>query len=237
MKGTADDGLQRPLNSIDWHHGVNTLSCMKKRSDSVKIALCPSCDLAVERVALESMQEARCPRCGQPLYHNKRVKPQHLMAIALAGLILWFPANLMPMMEVDLLGQANTTTIIEGAMNIIDAEMYFMGALVLFTGSIAPLLTLSLIGGIGFLLSVDFWPQCSRRLIKIYGQIQEWSMVEIYLISFFVAIFKLKDLAELEPGVGLACYISLFTVTLYAAAKFHTQDIWEQLDRARFATR
>lgn len=207
---------------------------MAKKQETNELVLCPACDLAVEKVALaQTPQEARCPRCGEHLYHNRQTKPQHLMAFALAGLILWFPANLMPMLEIELLGQMNTTTLLTGAMNIIDAEMYFMGALVLFTGSLAPLLTLLLIGGIGFLLTVDFWPDCSRRLIKMYGYIQEWGMVEIYLISFFIAIFKLKDLATLTPGLGLICYVSLFTVTLYATATFHTEDIWEQLDEQR----
>jgi len=208
---------------------------MTKNQDQQPVALCPACDLALHRVALQHGQIARCPRCGEAVYQRQRVKPQHLMAFAVAGLILWFPANLLPMLEVELLGQRASTSILSGAMNIIDTEMYFMGALVLFTGTLAPLLTLLLVGGIGFLLSVEFWPECSRRLIKYYGQLQQWAMVEIYLLSFLVAIFKLKDLASLEPGVGLACYISLFATTLYVTARFHTEDIWQQLDRSRYA--
>ncbi|MBY6016558.1 paraquat-inducible protein A [Ferrimonas balearica] len=152
------------------------------------------------------------------------------MALALAALILYFPANLMPILEIDLVGNIRQTTVLHGAMVVMDQGFVLVGIAVLVAGVIAPLLLLLSILTQLVLLHFGIRRETVRWLLLHHPTLDQLSMIEIYMISFFVSVFKLVDIADLTYGWGTLCYILLFVLTFYVQYEYNRELMWQRYD-------
>ena len=191
---------------------------------------CPDCDLLVSLHHLPKHVHANCPRCGNPLYDNRPHRLDHLFALAFTGFILWFPSCLLPLMEVRLLGHELSTSIVGAGLFLMGSDYWFVGGMVVFAGAMAPFLTLSLL--LWILVGFQHRWKISKLVIamKFLGSIRQWAMLEIYLISFLVAVFKLKDYADIQLGLGFISYMGLFTIILVLAGQYNRHYMWQLID-------
>lgn len=191
---------------------------------------CPDCDLLVSLHKLPKHVHANCPRCGHRLFNNRPHRLDHLFALAFTGLILWFPSTLLPLMEIRLLGHQLSTSILGAGLFLVGSGYWFVGALVVFAGALAPLITLSLL--LWILLGFQNRWRTDRLVsaMKFLGSVRKWAMLEIYLISFLVALFKLRDYADIELGLGFISYMGLFTVILVLAGQYNRHYMWQLID-------
>ena len=106
---------------------------------------CHCCGL-VHRVApLGADQEAECTRCLSTLDSGARsgVKSSaRCFAAAIGGLVLYFPAVLMPILEIEQLGHHHSASILGGTLDLIWHGNLFVGGVVLFFSIILPLVKL-----------------------------------------------------------------------------------------------
>lgn len=54
-------------------------------------------------------------------------------------------------------------------------------------------------------------------------------MLEVYLLGILVSIIKLRDMAELSLGIGLACFAGLLVVQVWLELVMSPQQVWEAL--------
>ena len=84
------------------------------------LVACEYCDLLHRVVTLPPGGKARCSRCGGVFYRNLPNALEHSLAFTLAGLFLYFVANVFPFLRVSLEGQLQTNTIGTGVASILD---------------------------------------------------------------------------------------------------------------------
>jgi paraquat-inducible protein A len=66
----------------------------------------------------------------------------------------------------------------------------------------------------------------SKRIILAYSHLYEWNMQEVFLISVFITIVKLRDIYNLTLESGLV-YIIAFVLAFYSSLiLFNIDDIW-----------
>src|SRR6202011_151354 len=79
-----------------------------KQSLELGLALCRTCGLAVSRASLRI--DRRCPRCQSRIEHRTPFSTEMTLAFLIAGIVLYIPANLLPVMHTrGLLGAADST--------------------------------------------------------------------------------------------------------------------------------
>jgi paraquat-inducible protein A len=144
-------------------------------------------------------------------------------------MILYLPANLLPIMTVISFGQAQTDTIISGVTHLFAAGMWPIAVLIFFASIIVPISKLVII--IYLLVSVQLklqWRPLDRtRLYRITEAIGRWSMVDIYVIAILIALVKLEALATVEPGPGAVFFAAVVVITMFAARTFDPRLIWD----------
>ncbi len=173
---------------------------------------------------------AFCPRCHSRIYDAPYCDMGGLLALVIAALLLYFPANLMPILEIDLVGNLRQTTVLYGAMVVMEQGFVLVGLAVLVAGVIAPLLLLLSILMQLTLLRLGKGREVLRWLLLHHPTLDQLSMVEIYMISLFVSIFKLVDIADLTYGWGTLCYILLFVLTFYVQYEYNRELMWQHYD-------
>jgi paraquat-inducible protein A len=177
--------------------------------------------------------QAHCPRCGAGLHLRKPNSLARTWALVLAAYILYIPANMLPIMTVISLGEAEPDTILSGVKSLIAAGMWPLALLVFFASILVPMLKLMVLTYL--LLSVQrqsHWrPRDRTRLYRITEIIGRWSMLDILMISILVALVRLGSLATIETGPGATAFAAVVVLTMFAAMSFDPRLIWDVLEK------
>ena len=193
------------------------------------LVACHECDLLMRKPALAHGEKALCPRCGYELYANRYNVVQRSLALVIAALLLFIPANFLPIMQLNLLGQSSQDTVWSGVVALFDTGMQSVSVIVFLCSMGIPLL--KLLCQLAVLLSIRFDVGRSYGLLlyRIYHHIREWGMLEVYFMGVLVAIVKLADMAAITVGLGLACFIGLLLVQVWLEVVMSPHQIWQAL--------
>lgn len=191
---------------------------------------CPECDLLMERTSLEPGEKSCCSRCGYQLASHRQHWQRRCFALVVTALLLFIPANFLPMMKLSLLGQTRSETVWSGVTGLYQSGAQGVAIVVLLSSMVIPLLKLSC--QLLVLLSLHFGiaRQAGMLLFRTFHHLREWGMLEVYLIGVLVSIVKLIDIAELSPGVGLACFAALLFTQVWLELTMSADQVWEEFD-------
>ncbi|MDX2321347.1 MAG: paraquat-inducible protein A, partial [Moritella sp.] len=67
-------------------------------------------------------------------------------------------------------------------------------------------------------------------LLKLVKFFTEWSMLEVYLVSFLIAVFKLSDIADIQLQFGLLSFISLMFISSLIMYRLNLEIFWQKMD-------
>lgn len=99
---------------------------------------------------------------------------------------------------------------------------------VLFCAVIAPTLLISSIALSSACLAFNYHPSYLPKILKITYFIRHWSMLEVYMVSLMVAIFKLMNDVDLYFGVGFYFFIALLLLNLTIISNYNHHSYWEK---------
>ena len=87
------------------------------------LVACHECDLLMRKPVLALGEKAQCPRCGYELYAHRHNVVERSLALVLAALLLYIPANFLPIMQLNLLGQTSQDTVWSGVVGLYESGM------------------------------------------------------------------------------------------------------------------
>ena len=61
------------------------------------LVACHECDLLMRKPKLALGEKAQCPRCGYELYAHRHNVVERSLALVIAALLLYVPANFLPL--------------------------------------------------------------------------------------------------------------------------------------------
>lgn len=151
-------------------------------------------------------------------------------AFVTAAAIMFVPANIIPVLQTDMPGQARADTIFSGILGLVDDGSYGV-ALIVFTASIlVPLL--KIVGVATLVYSVHHPPVRHRRtLTRLYGALDfigRWSMLDVFLVSFLAGAVQFGALAHVQPRSGAIAFAAVVVLTMLATDAFDPQAIWRE---------
>ncbi|MDA7088994.1 paraquat-inducible protein A [Pseudomonas sp. SA3-5] len=196
-----------------------------------ELIACHECDLLMRRPQLADGERAVCPRCGYELYSQRTQVVRRSLALVLAALMLYIPANFLPIIRLNLLGQTSEDTVWSGVVNLYQSGMQSVAVVVFLCSMAVPLL--KLLCQFLVLLSIAWNIGRGYGLLfyRIYHHLRDWGMLEVYLMGILVSIVKLADIADLSLGVGLACFVGLLLVQVWLEVTMTPHQIWQALSR------
>ncbi len=182
--------------------------------------------------SLNSVRESHCRRCGAPLHQRKPDALRRSWALLLAAVIFYIPANLLPVMRLEMLGRGDDSTILGGVVLLAQEGMWPLAALIFFASIFIPLLKMLILGGL--LISVGRgWDRSHLdrvRLFRLTLFIGRWSMVDIFVVAILAALVQFQLLATITAGVGATFFALVVILTALAAESFDPRLIWDQAE-------
>lgn len=176
--------------------------------------------------------QARCPRCLFALHDRKPYSLQRTLAFLVAAVLLYIPANLLPVMgTASALGDFEHT-LLGGIAELWHAGSYEL-AVIVFVASIAvPILK---IGALLLLVltaaSRSRWKQQERaRLYRLVETVGHWSMLDVFVVVVLVGMVRFGAFASVSPEPGLLAFGGVVIATMLAASSFDPRLIWPEDD-------
>jgi paraquat-inducible protein A len=135
----------------------------------------------------------------------------------------------MPIMTIKAFGQGEPDTIMSGIISLFQHGLYPIGIIVFLASIMVPIL--KIIGLIALLISVQGKITIGYRLrTRIYRWVEffgKWSMLDVFVVSFLVALVNIGDIATVDAGLGVAAFCAMVIITIFAANSFDTRLIWD----------
>ncbi|OGQ85775.1 MAG: paraquat-inducible protein A [Deltaproteobacteria bacterium RIFOXYD12_FULL_56_24] len=197
--------------------------------EELGLASCHVCGLISKR--LESDVGLLCPRCLSRLHRRKPYSIESCWALTIAALILYIPANLLPIMETGSLLSYRRDTIMSGIVHLWHTGAWGIAAIVFIASIVVPLFKLLALALL--LVSVQrqstWWPMQRMRLYRLVELVGRWSMLDIYVVTFLAALVQISSLATVRVGNGAIAFGAVVVLTMFAAMKFDPRLIWDPL--------
>ena len=191
---------------------------------------CHECDLLHQIQSLPSGGSAHCVRCGAALYRHRQNSLDRVLALTVAGLILFIIANIYPFLTFRLEAQIQQTNLLTGVIELYQQGMWIIAGVVLITTIVMPLL--QLIGMLFILVPIKLQrrPWKLAILFRTVRRFRPWGMTEVFMIGILVAVVKLVKMASIIPGTALYSFLVLIFVLAAAAVALDPHVVWKQLD-------
>lgn len=194
------------------------------------ILLCHECDLLVRDKPVDPGYKLSCPRCGHVLFVEKRDTVARSLAFVLTALICFYPAVTETIMLMELSGLQQSQSLISGVQAMLREEYYVVAVLTLITSILIPLFRLLLLLYITTALTLKYFHETLMWSFRLYNHLEEWGMLEVYMLGIIVSVVKMSSMAKIEPGLGLASYTVLLITSILASTSLSRHEVWELLE-------
>ena len=198
------------------------------RAIDVGLVACQHCGLVMQCLPVPAPAQT-CARCASFLRERLPRSGERATAWLLAGVILYIPSNMLPVIYVSGVGGGEESTILGGVLSFWRSGSWDI-ALLIFTASVAVPATKFL--ALGTLLWTvhrgSSWAKKQRtvlyRLVEFIGY---WSMLDVVVVALTAALLKFKALGTAEPRLGIVCFCGVVVTTMIAALSFDPRLIWD----------
>ncbi len=185
------------------------------------LACCHACG------KVQPVKLGACMRCQASLHLRKPHSIQRTWALSFAAVMLYLPANLLPMMRTMGFGGGEEKTILGGVVLFWQHQAYPI-AIVIFTASVViPILKLIAIVMLCLSTRTGRRPEAMTRVYRLTELVGRWSMVDVFVVAILVAVVQLGNFMSIEPGPAAIAFAGVVILTMLAAMSFDPRLLWD----------
>lgn len=193
------------------------------------LALCHDCHKLVPWRERHGQKTTVCPRCGAAVHIRKPNSLGRTWALVVTAVILCVPANVLPIMQVDFLGSAEYSTILDGIIYFFEEGSYGIGVIILTASVLVP--CFKIIGIALILLSIHCqwksWLRHKALLFRVIEFIGRWSMLDIFVIALLQVLVNFGYLSSIESAPAATYFTGVVLSTMFAAITFDPRLLWD----------
>jgi len=186
-----------------------------------------SCHLCLKLVHVD---QHFCTRCGSTMHLRKTRSIERTLALLFTACVVYIPANILPIMITDQLGQPIESTIIGGVVLLINMDSIAIAAVIFFASVMIPVSKLAMMFYLCW--SVHMGPPATVRqrtvLYRITEFIGKWSMIDVFVVAILVALINLSNLLVIRPGAAAVAFAGVVIISMLAAESFDPRLMWDQ---------
>ncbi len=185
---------------------------------------CHCCDLVNRAEPGE-----HCRRCGVVLHKRKHDSINRSGALLLAAAMLYVPANIYPIMTMTEIAVAHPYTIMGGIVDLYEAGLWPLAALVFFASFTVPLMKIIMLGYLLAQTQTGSTKHLPGRttIYRIIAFVGRWSMIDVFGLSILVALVQFAQFANFTAEIGATCFAAVVVLTMFAVDCFDPRLMWD----------
>ncbi len=162
--------------------------------------------------------------------HQDQGRLQVAQALVVTGIILYVPANVIPVMTMTVVGDVEPLTVMGGVQELYDSGLWPIAGVVFLASIVVPFCKLACLSWLLLMHGSTTWQRQRGALRRIVHTIGSWSMVDVFLLSILAAVGQLGVLASVEAEPGALFFAAVLICTLFASEAYHPRLIWNIKD-------
>jgi paraquat-inducible protein A len=174
-------------------------------------------------------EHSHCPRCGSVVHLRKPESLAACWAFLIAAIVLYVPANLLPIMQTTSLGDTQSNTIMSGIILLWNTGSWDLALIVFVASMVVPLG--KLLALVVLLFSVQHralcHPQQLARLYRLVELVGKWSMLDVYVVTLLATVVRFDAFMSVHAGSGALAFGGVVVMTMLAARAFDPRLIWD----------
>lgn len=173
-----------------------------------------------------------CARCGAALHLRIPNSINRTWALLIAAVILYIPANLLPIMRTTSIVGVQDNTIMSGVVYFWVSGEWPLAVIVFVASVLVPMLKL----GVLVILATtaqrrSAWRPMQRiKLYRLVERIGRWSMLDVFVVTMTVALVHFRSLAVITAGPGALAFGAVVILTMLASMQFDPRLIWDPVE-------
>ncbi|MCA9063803.1 MAG: paraquat-inducible protein A [Planctomycetaceae bacterium] len=191
---------------------------------------CHCCGLIHQLPELRSGQRAACTRCGARIAKPgaRCESASRTAAAALGAFVLFWPAILCPILEIEKLGIRQQSSILGGIIDLFRHGSLLVGSVVLLFSIIFPFAKIVMLLELSLM---QFLHQRHKAVtLQIMEHLGKWSMMDVMLLAFLVMLVKLGNLVHFQFGPAVIAFVGCVAMSMVASLSFDPHSIWEDTE-------
>jgi len=190
--------------------------------------------VSCEHCGLLSPPQPHCPRCAAPLAARREGAIVRTVALLAAAAICYVPANVLPVLVTSTLEGSEADTIFGGIMLLYDSGSWILALVVLVASVMIPIGKIAVLSFLAYVCTsgVQVSERECMRMYRLVAFIGRWSMLDVFVDAFVVALVQLPPLMSVRPGPGVPFFAATAVLTMIAAATFDPRLVWDRLQPA-----
>lgn len=132
-------------------------------------------------------------------------------------------------MTLNMGGFVQQQSLIGGVRVLMQDEYYLVAILTFMSSLLVPLLRLLLLLYVTLSISLNYFHNSLFWSFRLYFHVEEWGMLDVYMLGIIVSVVKLLSMAEIQPGFGLWTYAVLLVASILATSELNKYEVWDIL--------
>lgn len=190
---------------------------------------CSDCGTLQDLPPLRPGRAAICPTCANWLERTSGRSVTAALACSLSTWVLLFPANILPLMSVSMLGMTRESVLFSGVTSLWDGKWVIVAALVAAFAVVLPFVRFGLLTTVLGCVWLGRNPAWLGPAFRWSLRLDQWAMPDVFLIGFAIGYSRVAaDLTvTVEPG-GL-CLIAAALLCMLSRATLDRRTVWRAI--------
>lgn len=194
------------------------------------LMLCPCCHSIAEK------EHDICPVCGSNISIRSKSSIQKTLAWLITSIILYIPANILPVMTTQTLTYDSSNTIASGIIDLWAHGSYLIAAVIFFASLIVPIGKIVVLGYLCLCLvhrdSISL--KTKTRAYEVTEALGKWSMIDVFVVLTLVSLVQLGHLASIHSNSGILAFTGVVVSTMMAARSYDVRLLWDASTETTF---
>lgn len=163
---------------------------------------------------------------------SKSESIQRTWALLLTSILLYIPANTLPIMHTKFLGTNEPSTILGGVVVLWQSKSYPIALIIFIASIVVPVGKIVILVWLNYSVQKGTVKRQSERIFcyRLTEFIGRWSMVDVFVVAVLVSLIQLGNTMSVLPGPAALAFCSVVILTMLAAMSFDPRLIWSNTD-------
>lgn len=181
---------------------------------------------------LRKVHDEHCVECGNPLHLRKPQSLYRTLALLVASVVLYIPANIYPIMASTSFGVMEANSIIAGVILFFSQGSYLVASVIFVASVIVPIAKMVSLSWLCFsvMRPNTLKQQELTRLFMVVEIIGKWSMIDVFVVATMVATVQMGTVMSITPGLASSAFAGVVILTMLAAHEFDPRLLWDKLE-------
>lgn len=200
------------------------------RAPRTLILACPHCGTLQDLAPIPIGVTAYCPVCRNTFERTSGRSIAAAFACASSTLILLFPANLLPLLSVSLLGRTHVSRLGSGVVALWDHQWVIMAVLIAAFAVLLPFLRYTLLTLVLALVLLSRVPRWLGAAYRWALELDPWSMPDVFLIGLAVGYSRIEANLPVTFGWGGFCFVGAAFLSMLSRAVLDKRTVWRAIE-------